>query len=185
MCAQGGWDFEWRCRHCLRQYSEWQMCSCRKHIQPWWPEASECRKQGCTNGEVRFCKIMHRLECDIYPDGGIWLCCGSRSRDGKGCVCPKLPTRWEPEFADVQLYDNFICRCRPSDTPLCRSACRGHSLVPREKQHLPTDQKKCEQEPIEEPTCRHCKYCPCGDNCCEGRANEHEIQRRAAADMYL
>jgi len=178
VCAQGVWDFEWRCRHCLRQYSAWQMCSCRKHSQPWWPTTSECRKQGCTNGELRFCQIMHRNECDIFPDDGIWLCCGGRARDGKGCVHPKLPTHWQPEFADVRLYDDFICSCRTTDTPLCRSVCPGHPPVPLADEDLPSEEKKCEG-----PTgCRHCKYCPCGDNCCEGRANEHEIMKRAAAD---
>jgi hypothetical protein len=181
VCAQGVWDFEWRCRHCLRQYSAWQMCSCRKHRQPWWTTTSECHKPGCTNGELCFCQIMHRNECDIFPDDGIWLCCGSRSRDGKGCMCPKLPTKWQPEFADVRLYDDFICSCRTTDTPLCCSVCPGHPPVPLADEDLPSEEKKCEG-----PTgCRHCRYCPCGDNCCEGRANEHEMQKLAATERKI
>ena len=84
-------------------------------------------KQGCTH-EFRFCTMVHPRECDIFPDGGMWLCCGSRSRDGKEGLCAPeaADTLAAREFADdVRLYrnpyDNFICRCRITDTPCTAS----------------------------------------------------------------
>ena len=94
---------------------------------------------------------------------------------GRAVCIRSCRTHWQPEFADVRLYDDFICRCRTIDTPLCRSACPGHPPVPLADEDLPPEGKKCEG-----PTgCRHCRYCPCGDNCCEGRANKHEIMKQA------
>jgi hypothetical protein len=120
VCAQEGWDFEWRCRHCFRQYSAWQMCSCRKHRQPWWTTTSECHKPGCTF-ELQFCQILHARDCEIFPESGVWLCCGGRVRDGKGCIRSRVPYSWRPEFADVRLVDTFACPHPPSAKCECEA----------------------------------------------------------------
>ena len=31
-------------------------------------------------------QVVHPTQICTYPDGGVWLCCGSRFRDGDGCA---------------------------------------------------------------------------------------------------